>query len=192
MRRRVERSIRRRINPMIRAAHLFGLGFLAIFAGLLMVAAPEHALAQAVRTISNVASLEWGAPTARQRITSNRVDTPLASAAGHHVGAVCAAGEPAHRGDARRELRRLRRAPRDPRARSPTPRSPASLRASRSSSRSIAPPPIATRRSPRRSTFMSAPTAATRNISRSSKPAPTAAASSPSSARPPAGAFADR
>ena len=67
---------------MIRAAHLFGLGILAIFAGLLMIAAPEHAFAQVARTISNVASLEWGAPSARQRIASNRVDTPIAPAGG--------------------------------------------------------------------------------------------------------------
>ena len=88
MRRRVERSTRRRIIPMIRAAHLFGLGILAILAGLLMVAAPEHALAQAVRTISNVATPRMGrahCPPAH-RVEPRRHAARVAG--GHHVGAV--------------------------------------------------------------------------------------------------------
>ena len=75
-------STRRRIDAMIRAAHLFGLALLAALAALLMLAAPEHAFAQVVRNISNVATLDWGASAPRNRISSNRVNTPLASSPG--------------------------------------------------------------------------------------------------------------
>ena len=64
---------------MVRNVKFFGLLVMALLAALLLMAAPEHALAQAARTISNVATLDWGPVDARSRIASNRVDTSVAT-----------------------------------------------------------------------------------------------------------------
>ena len=65
---------------MTRAGNLFSLALMATLVGLLAMAVPGDAFAQVARAITNVATLEWGAPSARNRISSNRVVTPLAQA----------------------------------------------------------------------------------------------------------------
>ena len=63
---------------MTRTLRIFALALVATMAALLSLAAPDGALAQAVRTISNVATAEWGAPGNRIQMPSNRVDTIVA------------------------------------------------------------------------------------------------------------------
>ncbi len=63
---------------MYRARRLFALAILVVTAMLLSVSAPERALAQAMRTISNVATIEWGPVDNRLQASSNRVETTVA------------------------------------------------------------------------------------------------------------------
>lgn len=63
---------------MTRMFRNLALAFMVTMAALLTLAAPERALAQAVRTISNVATAEWGAPGNRITLPSNRVETIVA------------------------------------------------------------------------------------------------------------------
>lgn len=62
---------------MTRTFRILALALVAVMVALLTLASPERALAQAVRTISNVATAEWGPVGNRIQLASNRVDTFL-------------------------------------------------------------------------------------------------------------------
>ena len=60
---------------MTHSVRIYALALVAMMAALFSLAAPEGALAQAARTISNVATAEWGLANNRIQLPSNRVVT---------------------------------------------------------------------------------------------------------------------